>query len=120
MIDHVQGNKLSTMTNLEQTIERPKLKLTGTVKVDQTVEKEIDLPYFCQYGGNTFYKVISEDDVIIATTYSFSKGIEVGYVTHNKTQLAKAEPCSERAFIEAAQIAFFHIKNNLHEAIKSI
>lgn len=98
------------MTNLTETIESPKLKLS--VDLTQKVEKEIALPYFANYGS-MFIKVLENKTTIVVKTYSFTKSIEITPVEHYDSSLVMngCNPITEQEFNEAYETALTHIQN---------
>jgi hypothetical protein len=69
-------------------------------KIAKEVEKEIALPYFCK-RGQSFFKVETENKVIIVDVYDFSRSIAVGLPCHQRLNIAMSEPCTEDEFLEA-------------------
>jgi hypothetical protein len=57
-------------TNIANTPQTNKLKISQTVNAPTLVEKEIDLPYYFKaWTGSMVYKVESSDRVIVACDY---------------------------------------------------
>lgn len=52
------------------------MKIKTSVTTTTEVEKEIELPYYSKHG-NTYFKIIGEDKVIVVTDYIFSQAIEI-------------------------------------------
>lgn len=97
------------MTNLTTTTETQKLKISATVTEKKSVEREINLPYFCKLS-DTFYKVANENSVLkVDPSDSYTCVIKLG-LWLIKDDILKAEQTTEENFNEAYETAFTNIK----------
>jgi hypothetical protein len=98
------------MTNLNQTIETPKLRIKETIKQEKVIEMEVSLPYFFKHPtGYCFYKIISKDEAIAVNNYgtqniSFEIRETVNHFLDNSIEIDEAE------FEDAKAIVFDKIK----------
>jgi hypothetical protein len=83
------------------TTETPKLTLSTTIKVDQQIEKEIELPFFykSKYGRLC---MITEENKLIQVAYykdhSFSISVSNELSKYDYEDIAAELPCTEHAF----------------------
>jgi hypothetical protein len=101
------------------------MKISTTIKEEKTIEKEIQLPYFCKYGGY-FLKISSPENVI---KISYSENTITTIIVCDagvfKTEIAKGEEIIEEEFnkayskaLGAIDKAYWYPEKTLVEASK--
>jgi hypothetical protein len=103
------------------------MKISTTIKKEEVIEKEIQLPYFCKYGGY-FLKISSPENVI---KISYSENTITTIIVCDagvfKTEIAKGEEATEEEFntayskaLGAIDAAYWHPEKTLVESNEEI
>jgi hypothetical protein len=99
------------MANLNTTTDTAKLKISTTVQVYDTVELNIDLPYYCK-SPDAYWKIISETESVRVSGYPNPCCVMIINPTHshNAKDIAVAVVVSEQEFNQVLETALSNIK----------
>lgn len=93
------------------------MKITSIIRRDETITKEINLPYFCKYEDGKFLKVIDEIKCVeINTSHNYLSLSSFATWVREGT-ICTSEQCSEEEFNEAYRKVLFEIEKRakVHE-----
>jgi hypothetical protein len=107
--EHETGKKLKAMTNLTPTTDTKKLKINTTVQVYDTVELDIDLPYFCKTPDDVYFKIVSDTEAVRLWADTGCIMICNPQNSHNAREIAKATVVEEIEFQLAYSNAITHL-----------
>lgn len=86
------------------------MKLQQVIKKEEYVEKEIPLPYFCKLGDGSYFKVITEERIVIVKLNTLWAQIQLyELIAGHGGDIAKGQEITEQEFNEAYHKALFEI-----------
>jgi hypothetical protein len=99
------------MQNYSTTTEQTKssMKIQTTVTVHDTVELDIELPYYCK-TADAFIKVVAEDKAVRVSSFGTLIMITDPSFDHNAKEIASAVVATEDQFNQAYENALSNIK----------
>lgn len=86
------------------------MKIQAVIKSEQTIEKEISLPYFCKVEDGFFIKVLTEERIILVKMHSlWCQIILYELLSGHSGDISKGQEITETEFNEAYHKALFEI-----------
>lgn len=87
------------------------MKLSIKVKQETTIEKEIDLPYYCKEPGmvDTFMKITEDKKLICVYVSKNYTSVVIKNAETNKEEIAKGAKSTENEFTEAWENALMYL-----------
>jgi hypothetical protein len=111
IVTAIAALKSSTMANLNQTIETPKLRIKANITETIQIDMEVDSPYYCKYSDNHLFKLKENDLVISVKVYNHVTAIELESTQVWAKVLPQCQKCTEEEFNNAYKTALTKIQN---------
>lgn len=85
------------------------MTIKSVIKKEETIEKEISLPYFCKYE-NYWMKILDEERLLqVYWNNEKSNSIRLSAIWLNNTEVSQSVECTEDEFNEMYHKALFEI-----------
>jgi hypothetical protein len=89
------------------------MKIKFIEKKEQTVEKEITLPYYCKktdFIGTTYYGVVSEERLVKVFNETFTRQVTESATEAHKIEIANADEIDKSEFYAVFYEVLTYIK----------